>query len=92
MSQSSRKVIANQTFEKAFIKKPVSIQKRIIRAIDLLVANPRHPSLQMHRIVGAEGVWEVYVDRTRYRMTLEFTEQGDILLLNNCTHSILPRR
>ena len=92
MSRISRKVIANQTFEKAFGKKPSSVQKRIIKAVELLAANPRHPSLQMHRIIGAEGVWEVYVDRTRYRMTLEFTQHGDIQLLNNCTHSILPKR
>ena len=92
MNQQDRQVITNDTFDSAFTEKPNQVQKRITRVIKLLAANPRHPSLQCHRVYGAPGVWEAYVTRTRYRMTFEYTEQGDIQLLNNCTHSILPRR
>lgn len=92
MNREGRQIITNNTFDSAFTKKPVQVQERITRVIKLLATNPRHPSLQCHRVTGARGVWEAYVTRGRYRMTFEYTRQGNIQLLNNCTHDILPRR
>ncbi len=90
MTSSSRNIATNPTFDAAFAKKSSQLQKRTLKTIRLLAANPQHPSLQCHRVKSAEGVWEAYVDRRRFRLTFEYMENGDILLLNNCTHSILP--
>ena len=92
MSQPKRPVKTTRTFDKAFKKKPESVQKRIIKTIELLATDFHHPSLQAHRIKGAKGVWEAYVDKARYRVTYELSEQDSIQLLNNCDHSILPKR
>ena len=90
--QERRQIITNRTFDTAFAENPIQVQRQITKALRLLAANPRHRSLQCHRVTGTQGVWEVYVTRTRYRLTFEYTGQGGIQLLNNCTHAILPRR
>lgn len=57
--------------------------------VEQLSKNPRHPSLQTHKVQGTPGVFEAYVDKGN-RITFE--RNGDtIILRNNCNHSILNR-
>jgi hypothetical protein len=91
VNPEAREIISNDTFDSAFTAKPPNVQKRIEKALRFLADNPRHPSLQCHRVIGSEDVWEAYVTRAQYRMTFEYTGQGGIQLLNCCTHNILPR-
>lgn len=90
MERSNRRTIIPRTFISAFKKKPPQLQKQITKAVKQLGIDPKYPSLRCHRVRGKEGVWEAYVDRARYRITFEYDEDGNIVLLNNCTHDILP--
>ena len=65
------------------------MQLAIARCLELLADNPRHPGLRTHRVQGAPGVWEAYVDRAN-RVTFHY-DGSTIVLRNNCNHDILHR-
>jgi mRNA interferase RelE/StbE len=76
-------------FKRVMSKKPASLQAAILECVYRLGDDPRHPSLRTHRVQGAAGVFEAYVDRAN-RVTFEWA--GDtIVLRNNCSHDILKR-
>jgi len=52
---------------------PKPIQKKFQRQLSYLKENPRHKSLQIHRIQGS-NFWEFYVDKG-YRCI--FTQEGN---------------
>ncbi len=54
-----------------------AIQKKLKKQIKFLAENPKHPSLQIHRIVGTP-YWEFYVDRS-YRCI--FRQEGNAYYL-----------
>jgi hypothetical protein len=53
----------------------------------LLGDDPRHPGLHTHRVQGAPGVWEAYVDNAN-RVTFHYDE-GAIVMRSNCNHDIV---
>lgn len=63
----------------------------IAKCVYQLGSNPRHPSLQTHRVHGTRNpkVFEAYVDK-KNRVTFHW-EDGKIILRNNCNHDILKR-
>ena len=67
-------------FRAAYLGLPAAIQRKVQKAIRLLNADPRHPSLQTKPIQGAPGIYEARADQ-KYRMTYE--RRGDILILRN---------
>ncbi len=79
-----------ETFAKILRKKPHELQGGILKCVFQLIENPRHPGLRAHRIQGAEGVWEAYVDKGN-RVTFHYANDGRIVLRNNCNHDILTR-
>jgi hypothetical protein len=60
----------------------------ILKCVHRLGDNPRHPGLQTHKIRGAKGVLEAYVDDSN-RVTFCYDDKGGILLLNHCNHDII---
>ncbi|MEW5830781.1 MAG: DNA helicase [Chloroflexota bacterium] len=52
---------------------PLAVQKKLKKQIRFLAENPKHPSLQIHRIQGT-SYWEFYIDRS-YRCI--FRQGGD---------------
>ena len=54
------------------------ISLKVDKTIELLLANPRHPSLCVKKMHGKPVVWEARVDR-QHRMTFEI--QGDLYVL-----------
>lgn len=74
------KFIVTQRFEEAYRSLPETLQRKTEKALRLLAENPRHPSLRLKKIQGAQGIWEARVDRG-CRMTLEI--QSDAFLLRN---------
>ena len=83
------KLVIPPNFKKVMRKKPPDLQDAITRCVKLLGSNPRHPGLKTHKVHGAPGVFEAYVD-IHNRVTFE--RSGDrIILRNNCNHSILDR-
>ncbi len=61
---------STQRFKTAYSRLPPEIQAKVRKALRLLAANLRHPSLQSKPIRGAPGIYEARVDQN-YRMTYE---------------------
>ncbi len=47
------KLVRTNQFKREFKKLPRHIQEKVIRKLELLVMNPRHPSLRVKKIKGA---------------------------------------
>jgi mRNA-degrading endonuclease RelE of RelBE toxin-antitoxin system len=69
-----------ERFRDAYVDLPHTIQRKVDKALALLDANPRHPSLQTKPIRGAPGIYEARVDQ-RYRLTYE--RRRDVFVLRN---------
>lgn len=82
-------LVVSPKFVKALLKKPPELQAAIKECISRLEADPRAPGLHCHRVQGAKGVWEAYVDDGN-RLTYHY-EKGAIVLRNHCNHDILKR-
>jgi hypothetical protein len=54
------------------------LQAKVDKALALLLANPRHPSLCVKKMQGRLGIWEARVDR-QHRMT--FRIEGDLYVM-----------
>jgi mRNA-degrading endonuclease YafQ of YafQ-DinJ toxin-antitoxin module len=52
-------------------------KKQAVKALRLLEANPKHPSLQIHRVNGMSH-WEVYVNKD---IRIIFEQNSDTLIL-----------
>jgi mRNA-degrading endonuclease RelE of RelBE toxin-antitoxin system len=71
-------VIFTNRFLKAYDRLPLEIRLKVRKALALLDANPRHPSLQVHLIQGAHDIYEARVDR-KYRMLFHFDGESKIM-------------
>jgi len=76
-----------QRFIKQLQKLPPGIKKMAKKVIYLLAVNPRHPSLQCHKVSGTKGdyggdVFEAYVTM-KYRMTWEYGPRKNEITLRN---------
>lgn len=74
-------------FRRIAKKKELALRLAIARCVELLAENPRHPGLHTHRVQGAPGVWEAYVDGAN-RVTFHY-DGPKLVLRNNCNHDIL---
>jgi mRNA interferase RelE/StbE len=63
---------------------PVDTKKALKKKLDLLVDNPKHPSLRTKKIKGTNDIFEASIN-TDIRITWEFYEDG-ILLRNIGRH------
>jgi mRNA-degrading endonuclease RelE of RelBE toxin-antitoxin system len=66
---------------------PQHVQRRADKALGLLLADPRHPSLQIKKIKGHENRWEGRVT-LRYRVIF-MIESDAYVLLRVGTHDLL---
>lgn len=73
------KVKASPRFKRAFKRLPPELQAKVIKALQLLAENPRHPSLQTKPVQGIRGIYEARVDQS-YRMTYQRLPD-DVLLI-----------
>jgi len=81
------KLQPTERFRKEYERLPEQLQRRVDKALGLLLQNPRHPSLQIKKIKGYEDRWEGRVTH-HYRFT--FTAGGDAyILLRVGTHDLL---
>jgi mRNA interferase RelE/StbE len=72
------KIRLTETFRKDYRRLPKSIREKADKQLRFLSDNPKHPSLKIHRIEGAHGFWEFYVDRS-YRCV--YTLESDAAVL-----------
>ena len=83
----AKELIFTERFKKNFKDLPRSIQDRFDKKLDLFLANPRHPSLNIHRYLGFEDVWEAYISK-EYRFTFTVTKES-IIFRNIGPHRII---
>lgn len=63
-------------------------QKQAAKALRFLAANPKHPSLQVHRLKGTV-FWEVYVNKD---IRIIYEQNGDTLVLHAIGHHDILRK
>ena len=63
-----------ERFRKAFRSLPANIQSKTLKALALFGQNQRHPSLQIKKMQGRDGIWEARIDQ-KYRFTFHY-EKG----------------
>jgi mRNA-degrading endonuclease RelE of RelBE toxin-antitoxin system len=67
-------------FVRAYQRLPKHVRTKVQKALRLLEADFRHPSLRAKRVQGTEGIYEARVDQ-KYRLT--YQRRGDWLILRN---------
>jgi len=73
-------IILTRRFERAFRSLDKQIQKKVLRALELLDRDMGHPSLQCKLVQGTPDIYEARVD-LKYRMTFQLA--GDVKVLRN---------
>jgi mRNA-degrading endonuclease RelE of RelBE toxin-antitoxin system len=74
-------------FLRDYARLDAALQRRTEKQIRLLLANPRHPSLRIHKMEGHLSIFEARVTKG-YRFTFQVTK--DIYVLRRVgTHDIL---
>lgn len=74
-----------KSFDRNWTKLPEDTKRRAREKIALLAENPRHPSLQAHKMGGSD-IWEARISGD-YRITYQVT--GDVIRLRRIgTHEI----
>jgi mRNA-degrading endonuclease RelE of RelBE toxin-antitoxin system len=81
------KLRPTERFAKDYERLPEQLQRRVDKALGLLLANPRHPSLQIKKLKGSESRWEGRVSR-QYRLIFTIAEDTYVLLRVG-THDLL---
>jgi mRNA-degrading endonuclease RelE of RelBE toxin-antitoxin system len=81
------KIEFDRSFEKAYRKLPAPIQRKVDKALELLLADFRHPSLQTKKMEGQADIYEARVD-INYRVTFKII--GDTYKMRKVgTHDVL---
>jgi mRNA interferase RelE/StbE len=67
-------------FKRAYRKLGTEDQALADKALRILAADLRHPSLRVKKIKGTENIWEARVSRS---VRLTFEMHGDLIVLRN---------
>jgi mRNA-degrading endonuclease RelE of RelBE toxin-antitoxin system len=79
-------IILTETLRQEYRQLPKQIQKKFDKQLRFLAENPKHPSLQIHRIADH---WEFYVD-IHYRCI--FQREGETYILKHVGgHKLVDR-
>jgi mRNA-degrading endonuclease RelE of RelBE toxin-antitoxin system len=54
-------------------------REKLRKQLEILISNPRHPSLGVKKIKGTKSIFEARVD-DHYRFTFEYGEKNEIIL------------
>jgi mRNA-degrading endonuclease YafQ of YafQ-DinJ toxin-antitoxin module len=81
------KILTTKPFDKDFEALPLRIKNLALKKFDMLLHNPRHPSLRVKKMEDPRDIWEGSITKN-YRFTFQI--QGDTYLLRRAgTHDIL---
>ena len=73
-----------ELFEQKVRELPAEIKKALRAKLDLMIENPRHPSLRVKKIQGQAAIFEASITMS-IRLTWQYSEDG-ILLRNIGEH------
>lgn len=74
------RIAITHRFKRAYQEMQSEDRLRADKALVLLSANLRHPSLRVKKIKGTEGIWEA---RASQSIRITFEVRGDLILLRN---------
>lgn len=84
------RITVDRTFKKRLAKKLPDQVGSVLECVERLSKDPRHPGLHTHKVQGAPGTFEAYVDGSN-RVTWKYGEPDEIVVLNHCSHAdVLP--
>ncbi|MCB1152592.1 type II toxin-antitoxin system RelE/ParE family toxin [bacterium] len=82
-------IVFSDRFVRDVAKLPAKMQIRVEKQIELLADNPHHPSLDLKKMAGVEGIWRVKVTGG-YRITLRI--EDDVAYLRRVgPHDVLKK-
>jgi mRNA-degrading endonuclease RelE of RelBE toxin-antitoxin system len=81
------KVSFTKNFVREYRKLPQEIQKAVEKQLELLVENPKHPSLNLKKMQDPRDIWECRATYS-YRFTFQI-ENGTYILRKVGTHDTL---
>ena len=82
------RIILDKKFLESLHRLSTVLQKRAEKAQELLMENPFHPSLRLHKLSGRmEGLWSISINQ-QYRILFEPLDDGDVLFVSIGTHAI----
>ncbi|NPV29508.1 MAG: DNA helicase [Firmicutes bacterium] len=76
------RIVRTDSFLEQFYELDRKAQKQVLKTLRLLGNNPKHPSLQVHRIRGTP-FWEAYASKS---IRVVFQREEDTLILLACGH------
>lgn len=82
-------LLFTKTFVRDYRKLPKEIQRAVDKQLELLLSNPRHPSLNIKKMNDPREIWEGRVTAS-YRFTFQIN--GDIYVFRKVgTHDSLKK-
>ena len=73
------KLTRTERFKKSVLDLDGRTREKLRKQLEILISNPRHPSLGVKKIKGTKSVFEARVDDF-YRFTFEYGEKNEIVL------------
>ena len=77
--RESLKLTRTERFKKSVLELEGRAREKLRKQLELLISNPRHPSLGVKKIKGTGAIFEARVN-DRYGFTFEYGEKGEIIL------------
>ena len=81
------KCLITKPFARDYSKLPERVQKAVDKQIELLLSNPKHPSLNIKKMNDPRCIWRVRVTES-YRFTFQI-EKDTYILRRVGAHDIL---
>lgn len=81
------KLLLTERFRRDYSHLSSHLQDQVDHKLQLLLGNPRHPSLRVKKMQGGPNIWELRVTEG-YRLTF-LTAEGHYILRRVGTHDIL---
>jgi mRNA interferase RelE/StbE len=77
--KKSPRLTRTERFRKSVLELDEKTKKKLRKQLAHLVADPKHPSLQIKKIKGTESIFEARVN-SFYRFTFEYGAKNEIIL------------
>jgi len=78
-SKEPLRLTLTERFKKSALELEPEIRAKLSKELELLVSDPRHPSLRVKKVRGTVSIFEARVDRD-FRFTFEFGRRREIVL------------
>ena len=78
-SREGLRLTRTERFKKSVLDLGGRTREKLRKQLEILISNPRHPSLGVKKIKGTKSIFEARVD-DHYRFTFEYGEKNEIVL------------